>query len=88
MYPLYGEHPITDRIKAFTVHDEFYMELHESDVRVHMVGLDRGVAYPMLWTRTEGAGHVAHVAMGHDAKVWNLEPYRRLMLQTVDWLGA
>jgi hypothetical protein len=88
VFPLYGGHPITDGIEAFIVHDEFYMELHESDVNVHMVGLDRGVAYPMVWSRRDGEGRVAHVAMGHDAKVWKLAPYRRLMLQTVDWLAA
>ncbi len=88
VFPLYGGHPITDGIEAFTVHDEFYMELHESDVDVHMMALDRSVAYPMVWTRSEGEGYVAHVAMGHDAKVWKLGPYQRLMLQTVDWLAA
>jgi type 1 glutamine amidotransferase len=45
-----------------------------------------GVAYPMVWSRTEGNGRVAHIAMGHDVKVWNLQPYQRLMLQAIDWL--
>jgi type 1 glutamine amidotransferase len=88
VYPSYREHPVTAGVEPFTVHDEFYFELHEPGVDVHMVALDRGVAYPMVWTRSEGQGRVAHVAMGHDAKVWNLEPYQRLMLQAIDWLTA
>jgi type 1 glutamine amidotransferase len=88
VYPVYGQHPTTAGIEAFTVHDEFYMELQEPDVDLHMVALDRGVAYPMVWSRNEGEGRVAHVALGHDEKVWNLEPYQRLMLQTIDWLTA
>jgi type 1 glutamine amidotransferase len=88
VYPLYRLHPITAGIAAFTVHDEFYVQEHEPDVDLHMVALDRGVAYPMVWTRSEGQGRVAHIAMGHDGKVWSLAPYHQLMLQTVDWLTA
>ena len=88
VYPLFREHPITDGIKAFAVHDEFYVETYEPSVDVHMVALDRGVAHPMVWSKSEGRGRVAHVAIGHDEKVWNLEPYQRLMLQAIDWLTA
>src|SRR5512145_1111811 len=51
VYPVYGEHPITAGIKAFSVYDEFYFEQAEADVQVHMVAIDRGVAYPMVWSR-------------------------------------
>ena len=88
VYPLYREHPITDSVEAFTVHDEFYMEIHEPSVDVHMVAIDRGVVYPMVWTKNEGEGRVAHVGMGHDEKVWCLGPYQRLMLQAIAWLAA
>jgi type 1 glutamine amidotransferase len=88
VYPLFGEHPIRDGIAAFTVYDEFYVESYEPSVDVHMVALDRGVAHPMVWSKHEGQGRVAHVAIGHDVKVWSLEPYQRLMLQAIDWLTA
>jgi hypothetical protein len=86
VYPLFREHPIVDGIDAFTVHDEFYVEIHEPSVEIHMIALDRGVAHPMVWSKEEGQGRVAHVAMGHDEKVWNLPHYRQLMLQAVGWL--
>jgi len=86
VYPLLRQHPITDGIEAFTVHDEFYVELYEPSAEIHMVALDRGVAHPMVWSKGEGRGLVAHIAIGHDEKVWNLPSYRRLMLQAIDWL--
>jgi len=86
VYPIYGGHPMTMGIEAFTIYDEFYMETHMPDVQVHMVAFDRGVAYPMAWSRTEGQGRVAHIAPGHFREVWELKPYQQLLLQTIDWL--
>jgi len=86
VYPVFGQHPITMGIEAFTVHDELYMETHTSTVQVHMVAIDQGVAYPMAWSKTEGQGRVAHIAPGHSCEVWDLEPYQRLLMQTIDWL--
>lgn len=88
VYPLNRRHPITAGIPAFTVHDEFYVQLYEPDVSIHMVALDRGVAHPMVWSRIEGQGRVAHVAPGHDGAVWKLKPYQQLMRQAADWLTA
>jgi type 1 glutamine amidotransferase len=86
VYPIFDEHPITLGIEAFTVHDEFYMETHTPAVQVHMVAFDRGVAYPMVWSKTEGHGTVAHIAPGHSREVWELKPYQQLLLKTIDWL--
>jgi type 1 glutamine amidotransferase len=86
VYPLYHEHPITAGIEAFTVHDEFYVQQCDESIRIHMVALDRGIAHPMVWSKAEGLGRVAYVAMGHGLEVWTLEPYRRLVLQGVDWV--
>jgi type 1 glutamine amidotransferase len=86
VYPMFGEHPITAGIEAFSVHDEFYVERYSPDVHIHMVAFDRGVAYPMAWSKREGQGRVAHLAPGHSAQVWNLEVYQRLLLQTLEWL--
>lgn len=88
IYPLYREHPITAGIPAFTVYDEFYVQAYDATVEIHAVALDRGVAYPMVWSRSEGRGRVAHIAMGHGKEVWSLEPYQRLMAQAVEWLAS
>lgn len=86
VYPMFGPHPITQGVQALTVKDEFYVQDYAPDVAVHMVAMDRGVAHPMVWTRGEGRGLVAHIAMGHSQAVWSLDPYQRLLLQAIGWV--
>lgn len=86
VYPLATEHPITDGVGSFTVFDELYTQEY-GDVDVHMITVDRGTAYPMTWTREVDDGRVAHISPGHDATVWTNAAYRRLLRQTVGWLG-
>jgi type 1 glutamine amidotransferase len=88
VYPLCRKHPIIAGIEAFAVRDEFYIQQCDESIQIHMVALDRGVAHPMVWSRTEGDGRVAYVAMGHGPEVWTLEPYRRLLIQAVEWVTA
>ena len=87
VYPLHKEHPITAGIEAFAIHDEFYVHAYDDTASIHMVALDRGVAHPMVWSKREGRGHVAYIAMGHGPEVWKLAPYRQLLLQSIDWLA-
>lgn len=86
--PMAREHPVTQGIEAFSVHDELYIQEYDPPVEIHMVAQDRGVAYPMVWTKPEGQGRVAHIAMGHGPEVWSLKPYQRLLLQATGWLTA
>jgi type 1 glutamine amidotransferase len=86
--PLGRAHPVTEGLAAFGVFDEFYIQSYAADVEIHLVAADRGVAYPMAWTRAYGAGHVANVALGHSERVWQLPAYQQLMVQTVAWLLA
>jgi type 1 glutamine amidotransferase len=86
VYPLHREHPIIAGIDAFAVHDEFYVHAFDDTITIHMMALDRGVAHPMVWSKREGQGRVAYIAMGHGPEVWGLEPYRRLVLQAIAWL--
>ncbi len=86
VYPVFGGHQITDGIEAFVVRDEFYKERLADTVDVHLVGFDRGIAYPLAWSKREGRGRVAHIALGHSALVWDHPSYQRLMLNTVTWL--
>jgi type 1 glutamine amidotransferase len=85
-YPVYRRHPIVEGIKAFSVYDEMYIEQYDPNVEIHMMTVANGVAHPLVWSKSEGRGRVAHVALGHSAAVWELAPYRQLMLQTAKWL--
>jgi type 1 glutamine amidotransferase len=84
--PMYGVHPIAANIPAFTVHDEFYIQKYDPSVEIHMVANYQGMAYPMVWSRLEDLGRVAHIAPGHFPEVWLNPVYQRLMLQAAAWL--
>ena len=87
VYPMFKTHPIIENIEAFAVYDEFYIERYDDTVAVHMVAFDRGVAHPMVWSKREGEGRVAHIALGHSARVWSLPPYQQLIRQAVEWVA-
>ena len=88
VYPVARAHPLLDGVEAITVHDEFYMQCYGDDIMVHMLAIDRGQAHPMVWTRTQGAGAVAYIGMGHSAAVWTLPQYGRLFCNAVGWLAS
>ncbi|MEN6478191.1 MAG: ThuA domain-containing protein [Anaerolineales bacterium] len=88
VYPIAREHPVIAGVEALAVHDEFYLQEYAPDLAVHMVAIDRGRAYPMVWTRQQGEGRVAYVAMGHSDQVWGLPGYVQLLTNAVSWLGA
>lgn len=86
--PLASEHPITNGVGPFTVHDEFYIQEFSTDVTVPMTAENRGAVYPMVWTKDEGHGRVAYIAPGHTASTWATENYRQLLRQGVGWLAG
>ena len=80
------DHPIVQGIPAFDMYDEFYIEQCEPSAEILMVAVDQSETHPMVWSKPEGAGRVAHIAPGHFPEVWNHAIYQRLMIQTVNWL--
>jgi type 1 glutamine amidotransferase len=86
VYPMFGDHPITAGINAFQVHDEFYIQSYDMDVHILMTALYQDVAYPMVWSKNEGLGRVAHIAMGHFPQVWQQAEYQKLLVQSAGWL--
>ena len=87
VYPTFLSHPITEGMTAFCVRDELYIQAYSNDVAVTLVAVDRGVAYPMAWTRQEGRGRVAHIALGHTPEVWASDPFQTLFRRTLAWLA-
>ena len=83
---MYREHPITKGIEAFTVHDEFYIQSYDGSVDIRMAAFNQDICYPMVWSKCKGAGKVAHIAMGHSSRVWEMASYRQLLFQTLEWL--
>ncbi len=88
VYPVANPHPITEGVEAFSIRDEFYMEVCQPGVDVHLVALDRGQAYPMAWSKAEGKGKVAHLAPGHNLSVWALPAFQELLVQSLNWIKS
>lgn len=86
VYPMFGTHEITQEIGSFTVTDEFYIEEYEGTLNVLMVSMLDDVVHPMLWCKQEGLGRMVHNALGHTAGVWNVPEYKKLTLQSINWL--
>jgi hypothetical protein len=84
--PVSLQHPITDGLNAFEVVDELYIERYHPSVTIHMIVIHEQVAYPLVWSRTEGLGRVAHIALGHSQHTWEQIPFQHLVLQTIGWL--
>jgi len=84
--PMRSPHPVTAGVEAFTVRDELYIQECAPDIRIHMVAAYLNVAQPMVWTRTQGAGRVCYVALGHDLSVWQRPPVWQLVANGVHWV--
>jgi hypothetical protein len=76
------EHPITRGLTDFEIDDERY-EL--TDVVDGLDVLARNDGHPMVYTTRYGEGHVAYIALGHDARSLGRPEYHRLVGQAIEW---
>ncbi|HET58863.1 MAG TPA: ThuA domain-containing protein [Chloroflexi bacterium] len=88
VYPMFEEHDFTQKIDAFEVTEEFYIQHYDNNLDILMVGILDEVVHPLVWCKHEGLGRVAYNALGHVPEVWQHPTYQRLTLQAVDWLLA
>jgi type 1 glutamine amidotransferase len=88
VYPMFEEHDFTQKIGAFEVTEEFYIQHYDNNLDVLMVGILDEVVHPLVWCKHEGLGRVAYNALGHVPEVWQHPTYQQLTLQAVDWLLA
>ena len=80
-------HPILNGLESYTSFDEPYLhQLMSTDITVLSYREDHGgSAEPYTWVRTEGAGRVFYHANGHDARTWDQENFRELMIRGTQW---
>jgi len=88
VYPMFEEHDFTQKIGAFEVTEEFYIQHYDNNLDVLMVGILDEVVHPLVWCKHEGLGRVAYNALGHLPEVWQHPTYQQLTLQAVNWLLA
>ncbi len=77
-----SEHPITRGLTDFEIDDERYELV---DVVDGIEILARNEGHPMVYARSYGAGRVAYIALGHDARSLGRPEYHRLVSQAIRW---
>jgi type 1 glutamine amidotransferase len=76
------DHPITAGLIDFEIEDERY-ELGDLADGIDVLAQNDG--HPMVFTSRYGAGRVAYIALGHDARSLGRPEYHRLVGQAIDW---
>lgn len=86
-------HPAVAGAESFEVDDELYYDVElaaDMTAAVHAAALYEGAPRPMVVTaeggRAPGAGRTAFLANGHDMRAFDAEPFRRIVVNTIDWL--
>ena len=80
------EHPITQGIGNFTIHDEGYKGLYVREGVHVLLKTDHPDASPELaWTTRYGKGTVFVIALGHDKKSYGNPNLRQILHQGIQW---
>lgn len=83
-----ADHPITEGLGDFEIHDERYTDLDLVDgggeaLYVHEEG---GAVHPLVWARTVGRSRVVYDALGHDARSYESPEHAELLRRAAAWL--
>jgi uncharacterized protein len=80
------EHPITEGIKDFVIHDEIYWGFRvAADVTPLLTTTHAKSGKPLAWTRSEGRSRVVYLQLGHDHQAYENPNFRRLVAQSIRW---
>ena len=85
------EHPITQGLQPFTVHDELYLFRDYDAARVHLLAQthsyddDGNGPIPVCWVREEGDGRVFYLSLGHFSQVMDDANWQTLFQRGVRW---
>jgi type 1 glutamine amidotransferase len=86
-------HPVVAGIDGWDVDDELYYDIAVTrglEPAVHATSRYEGVPRPLVMTasggRIPGAGRTAYLANGHDMETLASADFRRVIVNTIDWL--
>lgn len=83
------DHPITEGLKDFTIHDEIYWGFRvRPDVKPLITTTHPKSGKPLAWTRTEGKSRVVYLQLGHDHSAYENSNCRRLIAQSIRWVAT
>lgn len=88
-------HPVVAGVEPYDIFDELYYDVVVApglEVAVHASAPYDGAARPMVVTgeggRVDGAGRTAFLANGHDMRALESEQFKKIIVNTIDWLLA
>jgi Uncharacterized protein conserved in bacteria len=85
--PTESTHAIMNGITQFTIFEEPYRfamdELAEPEML--LTYSHEGADYPAAWVLPYGMGDVVYLSMGHSAKSFETEMFRKMILNSVEW---
>ena len=83
------DHPITQGLDDFVIHDETYSNYYTSpDVKV-LLKTDHPKNDPEIaWVHQYGKSRVFYLMLGHDSKAWANPAYPRLLLRGIRWAAG
>lgn len=83
-------HPITQGIDPFRIFDEVYGFLDAADdIEPLLAATWDGIAHPLLWARTAGAGRVVTDLLGHGVESVTHPAHRTILQRAATWtLGS
>ncbi|RMG00661.1 MAG: ThuA domain-containing protein [Planctomycetota bacterium] len=79
-------HPITQGLKAFTIHDEAYKNYYLAESVQLLLKTDTAVNDPSIaWTTHYGNSRVVYLQLGHDSLAWRHPMYPELLVRSIRW---
>jgi uncharacterized protein len=83
------DHPITAGLADFTIHDEIYWGFRVgADVTPLITTTHPKSGKPLAWTRLQGKSRLVYLQLGHGPSAYDDPNYRRLLAQSIRWVGA
>ena len=83
------DHPVTAGLKDFVIHDEIYWGFRIGpDVTPLLTTAHPKSGKPLGWARTEGKSRVVYLQGGHGPEAFENPNYRRLLSQSIRWVGG
>lgn len=82
-------HPVTEGLADFQVHDEIYWGYRVGrDVTPLLSTTHPKSGKPLAWAKTEGKSRVVFIQLGHGPQIFADDSYRRFMARAIRWTAG
>ena len=81
------EHPVTDGLDDFIIHDEVYGGFNVLPTVQPLLSTDHPESGKVIaWTNNYGKSRIIYIQLGHDHNSYRDPNYRRLIQQSIEWV--